>query len=228
MSSVSTAALAIPALSVMILAGGRSRRMGKDKALLPMGNGQSLLLNTVQIAQMLSTETVVVTPWPERYQDSIPDSVSFIKEPLPPTRPYKDLLCAGPLSGFAYGWQAISSDWCLLLACDLPHLEAAVIQRWWEWLTAYLNDTQSPIPMASLAPGPKGWEPLCGYYHRGCVPSLKQYLHRGQNYRGQNSFQTWLSNAPIVPYKSVPKKMLFNCNTPADWAVASAQSDISP
>lgn len=222
MSSVSTTALAIPSLSVMVLAGGRSRRMGKDKALLPMESGQSLLLKTVQIAQQLSTETVVVTPWPERYQGSIPDSVSFIKEPSPPTSPSALPLCAGPLSGFAYGWQAISSDWCLLLACDLPYLEFVVMQHWWDWLIAYLDDTQGHFtPMASLTPGPKGWEPLCGYYHRSCIPSLNQYLHRGQN-----SFQAWLSVAPVVPYRSVPSKMLFNCNTPTDWAVVSAH-DIS-
>ena len=209
----------------MVLAGGRSRRMGKDKALLPLGNGQSLLLKTIQIAQLLATEVVVVTPWPERYRDLLPASVTFIKEPSPPSNSLAPPLCAGPLSGFAYGWQTVSSDWCLLLACDLPYLESAVLQDWWNWLTAYLNETKnSPTPMASLTSGPKGWEPLCGYYHRRCIASLTQYLQSEQN-----SFQSWLSQMPIVPYPSVPKQMLFNCNKPADWAAVSTHlSDIHP
>ncbi len=210
----------------MVLAGGRSRRMGKDKALLPMENGQPLLLKTVQSAQSLTPNVIIVTPWPAKYQALLPDTVTFVEEPLPPANPSAPVVSAGPLSGFAHGWQAISSDWCLLLACDLPYLDPAVMQRWWTWLQAEsttetpANQTDdSPTPMASLTPGKKGWEPLCGYYHRHCLPSLIQQVDSGQK-----SFQPWLSKIPILPYQSVPKRMLFNCNTLADWATVSPPS----
>ncbi|MBE9063984.1 molybdenum cofactor guanylyltransferase [cf. Phormidesmis sp. LEGE 11477] len=215
-----------PTLSVMVLAGGRSSRMGKDKALLPTENGQPLLLKTVQVAQSLATEVVIVTPWPERYRDSIPDSVTFLKEPSPSDPADLELsalgLSAGPLNGFSCGWHAIASDWCLLLACDLPYLDSAIMQRWWAWLTSYLDQTshpakKEPAPTASLTPGPKGWEPLCGYYHRRCIPSLTQHLQSGQH-----SFQSWLSKISVVPYQAVPERMLFNCNTPTDWVAVNA------
>ncbi len=215
----------------MVLAGGRSRRMGKDKALLPMADGQPLLLKTVQSARSLTSNVIVVTPWPARYQALLPDTVTFVKEPLPPATPSESAISAGPLSGFTYGWQAVSSDWCLLLACDLPYLDPAVMQRWWSWLQEELiskelvrktladQSKDSPLPMASLTSGKRGWEPLCGYYHRRCIPSLVQYLDSGQK-----SFQSWLSKVPILSYQSVPKRMLFNCNTPTDWVIVSPPS----
>ncbi|MEM8503746.1 MAG: molybdenum cofactor guanylyltransferase [Cyanobacteria bacterium P01_D01_bin.1] len=207
-------------LSVMVLAGGQSRRMGKDKALLPMENGQPLLLKTVQAAQSLSTNIVVVTPWPERYQPLLPEFVALVKDPLPSALSSSATLSAGPLSGFAHGWGAISSDWCLLLACDMPYLDFSHLQQWWLWLNAKLDNpsTGLPTPMASLVPGKKssksGWEPLCGYYHRSGIPSLTQHLESGQH-----SFQSWLSKIPVAPYYSIPERVLFNCNTPGDWNV---------
>lgn len=219
--------LAADALSVMVLAGGRSRRMGQDKALLPMEDDQPLLLKTVQVAQSLTSNIVIVTPWIERYQALLPESVILLKEPPQPSSSTSK--SAGPLSGFVYGWEAVPSAWCLLLACDMPYLEGLHLRRWWAWLQSELeNPSASPSPMASLAPFSqavegvsrknkrKGWEPLCGYYHRRCLPSLTQHLESGQH-----SFQSWLSKISVVPYYSLPEQMLFNCNTPADWAVVS-------
>ncbi|MGC1309177.1 MAG: molybdenum cofactor guanylyltransferase [Phormidesmis sp.] len=220
---------ASPTLSVLILAGGRSRRMGQDKALLSAGDGRSLLHKTAQVAQQLTPEVQVMTPWPERYGSAVPPGVKLIQE-----RVAKKSV-RGPLVGFSQGWEQISSDWCLLLACDLPYLEAAVLERWWQWLAVQLAQSQAPPaqPMASLTTGVKGWEPLCGYYHRRCAPGLLRYLAEGESVamdaRGDRnpfvnrtrSFQTWLKSLPIATYNAVPRRMLFNCNTPDDWAAVT-------
>lgn len=204
---------ASPSLSAIILAGGRSRRMGRDKALLTLRSGQPLLYQTAQVAQQLTAEVVVVTPWPERYQPVVPPTVRLVRE---------GQVANGPLSGFVQGWAQVNSDWCLLLACDLPYLESAVLQRWWIWLLARIEQIEqrcscrpeaSPAdPAASLVPGAKGWEPLCGYYHRSCLAGLTQHLASGDR-----SFQPWLATVPIAAYSAIPPSMLFNCNTPDDW-----------
>lgn len=202
-----------PALSAVILAGGRSRRMGQDKALLTTPSGQPLLAQTAQIAQQLTAEVVVVTPWPERYRQVVPPTVRLLLEDCS-----REDSPRGPLSGFAQGWTQIHSDWCLLLACDLPYLESAPLQRWWCWLLAQSEhwhrfaEPPASLPVASLAPGSKGWEPLCGYYHRRCLPGLWRRLASGDR-----AFQPWLTTVPIAAYSAVPRSMLFNCNTPSDW-----------
>lgn len=187
-------------LACVILAGGRSRRMGQDKALLSLPDGQLLLNRTVEVARSLTPTICVVTPWPERYQSVITSAPQWIK----------DTQESGPLTGFSQAWPQIQADWCLLLACDLPNLDAQILQQWWAWVAA--QEETAASPRASLVKGAKGWEPLCGYYHRRCVPGLNQHLASGDL-----AFQSWLSTLAIAAYSAVPSAMLFNCNTPADW-----------
>ncbi len=238
-----------PTLSVLILAGGHSRRMGQDKALLTMQDGQSLLLHTARVAQQIATEVAVVTPWPTRYRAHLPDAVRLIQEPVVnqwqdlskegslsqlPSAPSKSTSSqvapqlsrnkpsAGPLSGFAYGWQHIHADWCLLLACDLPHLDVSVLQQWWAWIGSSVNNLESEHfssnPVASLAANDKGWEPLCGFYHRRCLPSLSRQLAEQQY-----AFQPWLQRLSIARYYCALPQMFFNCNTPSEWQAAIAE-----
>lgn len=219
-----------PSLSAIILAGGHSRRMGEDKALLKTPGGQSLLSQTAQIAQQITPDVTVITAWPERYQSILPPGVRLICESA--NEPSTIAFGAGPLSGFAQGWRQVQGDWCLLLSCDLPYLEAASLSQWWCWLLANsptnllapppANSSAAPIaPMASLAPGSKGWEPLCGYYHRHCLAALQHYLQVPVN---AHSFQAWLTTISVEPYLHLPPQMLFNCNTPQDWATVHRAS----
>lgn len=220
----------------MILAGGHSRRMGQDKALLTMPNGQPLLCRTIHIAQQLPADAVVVvTPWPSRYQSIVPPQVQLIQEQTSAAGLLSGLpirLPAGPLGGFAQGITQITSEWCLLLACDMPYLQSAPLQQWWAWLTTHNLDqpplaslVPSSMPLASQKTDQKAdithWEPLCGFYHRNCLPGLIHYLQGlDPQQPSQFSFQSWLKTLPIAAYKALPPRLLFNCNTPDDWAVA--------
>ena len=206
-----------PSLSCVILAGGRSRRMGQDKALLKLPNGQLLLNRTVEIAHRLCVSIersrpphiAIVTPWPERYQPIVQRTVLWVE----------DRQEAGPLAGFSQAWSTVQSDWCLLLACDLPNLNEQVLRQWWQWLETDPPGT-ARAPEASLARRNQRWEPLCGYYHRRCLASMKKHLEEGSlpdQKHGQRDFQSWLSTLEIATYSGVPDEMLFNCNRPDDW-----------
>lgn len=184
-------------LSAIVLAGGKSSRMGKDKALLHI-QGVPLLRLVCGIASALCDPVYVVTPWPERYQDLVPATCQFIQEvPLP----------HGPLVGFAQGLDQVKTDWVLLLACDLPRLRVEVLQDW----AARLNSVEEAI--ALLTHHAKGWDPLCGFYRRSCLPALTDYINQGGR-----SFQHWLAQHPVQVLPLPDAQMLFNCNTPADLA----------
>lgn len=197
-------------LAAIVLAGGQSSRMGHDKALITI-QGVPLLQQIYQLALQCTTEVYVVTPWPERYRDLLPNDCIFIQELGSP----ENSLAApqGPLLGFAQGLAQAQSDWVLLLACDLPRLQVAVLQDWIKELlrSERANPSSKPEVSAFLPRGAKGWEPLCGFYHRSCLPALTLFIEQGGR-----SFQKWLAQYPVQELPLPNTQMLFNCNTPED------------
>lgn len=191
-------------LSAIILAGGQSSRMGQDKALITI-ESVPLLQKVCEVALKCTSKVYVVTPWLERYQDILPKACFVIREvPLP-----GETKRHGPLVGFAQGLAQIETDWVLLLACDLPHLQVEVLQSWAKELENIPKDA-----IAYLSKQPKGWEPLCGFYRRQCLPLLTEYINSGGR-----SFQHWLSQHTVQELQVADSQIFFNCNTPADLEV---------
>jgi molybdenum cofactor guanylyltransferase len=199
-------------VAAMILAGGKSSRMGRDKATIEIDGIPMLRRIYDVVAGCNDTEIksidgiYIVTPWSERYQSILPmlgtsgcaNDANFIAEDAH----------RGPLVGFARGLSQIEADWVLLLACDLPNLSTSFIQGSIERL--------SDIPAQSIAYLPKadrGWEALCGFYRGNCLDSLREYINGG----GQ-SFQGWLKAKIVTELAVDDRQILLNCNTPADLA----------
>jgi len=192
-------------LSAIVLAGGKSSRMGQDKALIPI-EGVPLLQQVCGIAQSCADSVYIITPWPERYQGLLLPSCQFIREvPLS-----GESIAHGPLVGFAQGLAKVQTEWVLLLACDLPRLRVEVLQDWVNRL-----DRVGDNAIAALAHHPKGWEPLCGFYRRRCLPQLLEFINQGGR-----SFQQWLRQYPVEVLPLAEPEMLFNCNTPEDLALS--------
>lgn len=183
-------------IAAIILAGGKSSRMGQDKALIKLGT-RPLLAQICTLAQECATQVYVVTPWSEKYRDLLPSHCQLIPE---------EIRHEGPLRGFALGLQYVKQEWVLLLACDLPLLTASVVKQWCQYLP-----TVSKNAIALLPNSPKGWEPLCGFYRRSCLSLITTYLEEDGK-----SFQSWLSNHTVQELPVSDRRVLFNCNTPED------------
>ncbi|HYW21340.1 MAG TPA: molybdenum cofactor guanylyltransferase [Nodularia sp. (in: cyanobacteria)] len=192
-------------LSAIVLAGGKSSRMGEDKALISIGE-MPLLQLVCSIAADCTNHVYVVTPWPERYQHLVLPSCQFIQEVALSPSSSSD---HGPLVGFAQGLAQVQTDWVLLLACDLPRLRVEVLQGWASQLYSVEDEA-----IATLVHHSKGWEPLCGFYRRSCLPQLLEFVNQGGR-----SFQQWLNQHPIQVLSLPASEMLFNCNTPEDLAL---------
>jgi molybdopterin-guanine dinucleotide biosynthesis protein A len=190
-------------LSAIVLAGGKSSRMGQDKALLAV-EGVPLLQRVCNIAADCADTVYIVTPWPERYQNLTLPRCQFIQEV-----PMLGETGNGPLVGFAQGLAQVQSDWVLLLACDLPKLQVEVLQAWAAELDNVGDDAIATLPHHT-----KGWEPLCGFYRRRCLPQLLDFISQGGR-----SFQQWLNQYPVKALPLPITDMLLNCNTPEDWAL---------
>lgn len=189
-------------LTGIVLAGGKSSRMGVDKALLPIG-GVPLLRLVCERAIALCDLVYVVTPWQERYQYILPEQCQFVDE----------VSIAGetnaPIIGFAQGLSFVQTEWVLLLACDLPRLEVEELQQWAKQLDKVSNSAIALLPRHA-----KGWEPLCGFYRRSCLAALTDYTRCGDR-----SFQHWLGQHSVQEVAVSDPQMLFNCNTPSELAI---------
>jgi molybdopterin-guanine dinucleotide biosynthesis protein A len=192
----------IQATTAIVLAGGQSSRMGQDKALLTISNG-SLLNQICTLAQQCASQVYIVTPWIEKYQEIVPVECKFIRETLPSTANQSN----GPLIGFAQGLKSVEQEWVLLLACDLPRLNFAEVERWYKYLPEV-----SSAAIALLPRHPSGWwEPLAGFYRRSCLSLLEAYIAEGGK-----SFQAFLAQHIVQELPINEWQLLFNCNTPAD------------
>ena len=68
-------------ITAIVLAGGQSSRMGRDKALLSFGE-RTLLSQICHVARECATQVYIVTPWIEKYQHIVPQNCQLIREKL--------------------------------------------------------------------------------------------------------------------------------------------------
>ncbi len=183
----------------LVLAGGKSSRMGEDKALLHFA-GKPLLTRVCEVAETVKLPVYILTSWPEKYQEILPEGSQFLLEKNPGN---------GPLVALAEGLQMISADWVLLLGCDLPLLNSEIIHHWMMQLREVPNHILAMVPYYQCS-----WEPLCGFYRTQALISLQGFI--GQ---GARSFQLWLSQIDVIKLSLGEEEaaMLFNCNTPEDF-----------
>ncbi len=191
-------------LSAIILAGGKSSRMGQDKALIPI-EGVPLLRRIALLAQTFASQVYIITPWIERYQAIIPLNCHLLRE-TGSYNPDENWQTHGPLIGFTQALAQVKTEWVLLLACDLPNLTEKEIKSWLDSLAS-----ASETAIALLPRHPKGWEPLCGFYRCRCLPSVEDFIAQGGR-----SFQGWLRQQLVEELPISDRQVLYNCNTPDD------------
>ncbi len=138
----------------VILAGGRSRRFGSNKA-LALYRGRPLIAHVAWTMTGLFSEKLLVTNQPEQY--------AFLGWPMT-----GDLIReAGPLAGIQAALRRIEHKRAFVVACDMPVIDPAVILR----LCRYPGDWDVVLP---------NWEPLHAVYHRRILAAVDAALARGE------------------------------------------------
>jgi molybdenum cofactor guanylyltransferase len=189
----------MPTVSALILAGGRSQRMGRDKATIEIDGVPMLRRIYDAIAACDRIDSIyVVTPWAHKYAAILPATCNFIREQPP------DL---GPTIALSQALTVVNSTWILTLACDLPNLSTPFIQAGIDALPSISAQSMAYLPKHL----DKGWEPLCGFYRQICGRSLASYIEAGGR-----SLQGWLKQQVVTELVVTEPMQLVNCNTPAD------------
>ena len=146
-------------LTVAILAGGRSKRMGSDKALLTI-EGIPLLQRVINAAHTLADARIIIS--------NNPTTHSPFLWPLFPDR-FPD---AGPLGGLATALHHATTSHLLLLACDMPNLTPPLLQ--------YVVSQPRASHGVIIPEDEKGLQPLCAVYSRSVLPLAEDAIKQGQ------------------------------------------------
>lgn len=152
-----------------LLVGGKSSRMGRNKSMLEI-NGEPLIERTVNLITPLLEKITLIISAAESSNPQNTNLYSNFGLPL-----LADLWPnAGPLVGIATALASAKTQWCLILACDMPFLTR-------DWLTFLLDQmSEAPEQIDAIVPETaRGLEPLCALYRSSCAPTLAAALDRG-------------------------------------------------
>ena len=202
----------------VILAGGTSRRMGQNKALIQLGD-DSLIGHVMRRIRLVTDELLLITNTPTEYahlglpmqSDLIPDT--------------------GALGGIYTGLNYALYDAVLCVACDSPFLVPKLLT----YLVSVLSDYDAVMPYTyssnedigvtnrSYSDAPQiTLQTLCGVYSKRCLPMIEQMLNEPD--LRVHALQERANILPLAPeiWKTYDSEghSFFNVNTPEDFEKA--------
>lgn len=182
----------------LVLAGGKSARMGQDKAALVHPDGRSLVRRTADLLREAGCATVVLSL---RHDQEIPagmDDCEIVRDPEGGS--------GGPLAGMVTGLASHPADDWLVVACDLPRLDAATL------LNLINSATAEDVFLAYRSESDDLPEPLCAYYSNGARVVLEDAM--AADFRCPRKV---LIRNDCRLLERVTPRALDNANTPEDW-----------
>ena len=192
----------------VILAGGKSRRMGANKALMQLGE-DSLIGHIISHMHLVTDELLLITNSPTEY----------VHLDLPM---YADIIPnTGALGGIYTGLMSASYDAVICVACDSPFLEPKLLT----YLVSVLGEYDAVMPYTSNHNDTQIiLQTLCGVYSKRCLPIIASMLQASE--LRVHALQEWArvqSVSPEVWQRFDPDGMsFFNINTPADFDLANS------
>lgn len=197
-----------PRVTVVIQAGGESRRMGQSKATVPFG-GRPMICRLIERLSPAADELVITTNEAERLQfvhEMYPDlNIRLVKDEYD----YR-----GALPGLYTAIKSATSPYVAVVACDMVLASASLVRG--EAIEMNEKGTDVVVPVNK-----HGFEPFHALYRKEtCLPAIKQRLEEG-NKRAQSFFD--LVNVEEFPQARVletsPMGGCFvNANTPEELA----------
>jgi molybdopterin-guanine dinucleotide biosynthesis protein A len=195
-------------LSVVIQAGGESKRMGCDKGLVTF-LGQSLIQRVIERVRPVADELLVTSNQPESYQ--------FLGIPI-----FPDVIVGrGALSGLYTAFTVARHDLVAVVACDMAFVSVALLAAERETLIERKADGVVPL-------GESGYEPFHAVYRREpCLSAVKAALDRGQK-----RADAWFPNVNMAYFTPEEiarvdpgREAFININTPEDLKQAEAHEN---
>jgi molybdopterin-guanine dinucleotide biosynthesis protein A len=190
-------------LTGIVLAGGASQRMGRDKAFLELG-GRPLIVHVIERMARVCAEVLVVASDARPY--------TGLGVPLVEDRFHG----VGVLGGLHAGLEAAAYELALAVGCDMPFLKPDLLQAFAGWAEGF--------DVALLRQGEQV-EPLHAAYRRTCLPAMGAAIRAGR--RRIISFFPHVRVRYVTPEDVAPfdpeLRSFRNINTPEEWEVVRAE-----
>jgi molybdopterin-guanine dinucleotide biosynthesis protein A len=195
-------------ITAIILSGGKSSRMGRNKALMKIGD-KTIIERVRDQMQQIFKNVVLITNTPDEYK--------FLDLPI-----YEDIYKhKGPLAGIHSGLLNSSNDTNFIISCDLPLITKEMI----EYLVEFKTNKLITVAQAD------GYiQQLAGKYSRDCLNTAEEILEEQVNIENRNSEQRKRGcnvlrlidriGAEIILAESLPfynEDLYFNVNKTADY-----------
>lgn len=140
----------------IILAGGKSKRIGADKGLLNF-NGKTFVENIYGVVKTMCQDIMIISNQPGYEKLGIPV--------------YRDLVeNSGPLAGIYTGLTYSNTFNNLVVGCDMPFISTELL----EYLIGHLNNKDVIVPAAD-----DQLQPLCALYTKNCLNLMEKFLKNG-------------------------------------------------
>lgn len=148
-------------VSLVVQAGGESRRMGRNKALIPF-LGRPLIQRVIERLQPLADEVIITSNQPDGFEQF---QFPLVADVMPGM---------GALGGLYTALWAAQNPLVMVVACDMPFANRQLLQ--------YQADLLVKEDVDVVIPGfAEGWEPFHSVYRREtCLPEIKKALEQGQ------------------------------------------------
>lgn len=188
--------------TIVLQAGGRSTRMGADKATVPF-MGTTLMGYVLEQARALSDDILLVSNDHARHgRFGLPMFVDLVPD-------------WGALGGVYTAVHAVTRPWCLLLACDMPFLSLDLVHR----MAGLREEADAVIPRVSA----RGFtEPFRAFYHKDCLGPIESAVQAGKrrvdSFFGEIRVRYFEREEAAAVDPGL--RSFFNVNTPEDLAEA--------
>lgn len=191
----------------VILAGGQSRRMGQNKALMLLGD-DPLIAHVVRQMELVTDELLLITNEPDLYAD--------LKLPM-----YADILPdMGALGGLHTGLTYATNSTVLCVGCDMPLLQPNLLSH----LTTLLGNYNAVVPcVEAVDRSAIVFQTLSAVYSKRCLPVIDRMLAAGE--LRVHALYDRIDARIVQPYEWQvldPQGLsFFNINTPKDFEKAN-------
>ena len=188
-------------LTLIVAAGGRSTRMGRDKRFLPL-DGESLLARTLRKGRAAGFRSIVLAAEGER------SDLTALAEEFGASLVTDEQPAQGPAAAIDAGLAAAKTEWALVLSADMPFYDFELVRA---LLPEATGDTQVVLPTISGY-----WQPLAALYRRDAGAAFGTAIARGDRKLGIILRELTVKELPLT----VDAGIFFNVNTPASYRLA--------